>query len=484
MQANLSQKSSANNVKKNIVNHREYNIIIEKNEYNLRVEVDNEYIYFTISKLNESIEYIYKSKMDLSTIINKLELNSSIYSSLESILKIFDSKYKKNKISININDENSCNLLIKILNALEEEITKEIKLYKEFTNNDDKFNILFNKIKNIEMGNTNINVNGNIEDNKYMEKINKIVNEMDIKMNKREDEFKEILTEKDNMINEMNEKIINQDKKINEIMNKKLEEIENKFTNQLNKLNEEINKQNEIIKKQEEIIKENKNKINQNKNNEENLNNINLLKKLENEIDIIKKEKEKNNNNDINIIKNEIKEINNKINSNENKVKNLENIIKEKENIINNIKEDNIKINNTNKKINEDIINLKKDIGNIQKVFNEINNNINIIKKNYFINNEINIKKAIEENENKYKKIMLELNNLTKELQKVKENKKEVKENKNEVNENLLQELVDKFDEEYNILTIVVEDEFKEQIIKLNYDEYKIRKYIERKLAE
>ena len=341
MQANLSQKSSANNVKKNIVNYREYNIIIEKNEYNLRVEVDNEYIYFTISKLNESIEYIYKSKMDLSTIINKLELNPSIYSSLESILKIFDNKYKKNKISININDENSCNLLIKILNALEEEITKEIKLYKEFTNNDDKFNILFNKIKNIEMGNINVNVKGNIQDNKYMENINKIVNEMDIKMNKREDEFKEILTEKDNMINEMNEKIINQDKKINEIMNKKLEEIENKFTNQLkikmntlqinlknkisnklNKLNEEINKQNEIIKKQEEIIKENKNKINQNKNNEENLNNTNLLKKLENEIDIIKKEKEKNNNNDINIIKNEIKEINNKINSNENKVKN------------------------------------------------------------------------------------------------------------------------------------------------------------------
>lgn len=47
-----------------------------------------------------------------------------------------------------------------------------------------------------------------------------------------------------------------------------------------------------------------------------------------------------------------------------------------------------------------------------------------------------------------------------------------------------LQELVDKFDEEYNILTIIDEDEFKKVIIKLNYDEQNIRKYIEKKLNE
>ena len=47
-----------------------------------------------------------------------------------------------------------------------------------------------------------------------------------------------------------------------------------------------------------------------------------------------------------------------------------------------------------------------------------------------------------------------------------------------------LQEMVDKFDDEYNILTIIEEDEFKEQIIKLEYDEGKIREYIEKKLAE
>ena len=43
--------------------------------------------------------------------------------------------------------------------------------------------------------------------------------------------------------------------------------------------------------------------------------------------------------------------------------------------------------------------------------------------------------------------------------------------------------MMDKFDEVYNILNIV-EDEFREKIIELNYDEGKIREWIERKLVE
>ena len=156
---------------------------------------------------------------------------------------------------------------------------------------------------------------------------------------------------------------------------------------------------------------------------------------------------------------------------------------------INQVLNYNINKNIKNKKLNVDINNLKNDIANIQDEFNEINNDINIIKKNYFINNETNIKKAIEENENKYKKIMLELNNLTKELQKVKEYKKEEYEKLQKLKDLYeadprLQEYVDKFDEEYNILTIIEKDELKEQIIKLNYEEDKIREYIESKLAE
>ena len=36
---------------------------------------------------------------------------------------------------------------MKISNIVEEEIINEIKLYKEYTNINDKFNIIYNKIK-------------------------------------------------------------------------------------------------------------------------------------------------------------------------------------------------------------------------------------------------------------------------------------------------------------------------------------------------
>ena len=65
-------------MKKKIIDHREYNI--EYNEYNLRIEIDKEYIYFKIKNLNQSLEYIYKNKIDLQTILLKFDLNPSNHS--------------------------------------------------------------------------------------------------------------------------------------------------------------------------------------------------------------------------------------------------------------------------------------------------------------------------------------------------------------------------------------------------------------------
>ena len=114
---------------KNIIDHREYNI--ENNEYNLRIEIDKDYIYFKITKLNQSLEYIYKNKIDLQTILRKFDLNPSNHSNFE--LKIFDKINIRNKISIKIIDDNSCNLIFKILDSFEEEEKiKEIKIYKEY----------------------------------------------------------------------------------------------------------------------------------------------------------------------------------------------------------------------------------------------------------------------------------------------------------------------------------------------------------------
>ena len=55
------------NYEKNIIDHREYNI--DNNEYNLRIEIDKKYIYFKITKLNQSLEYIYNNKTDFQTIL-------------------------------------------------------------------------------------------------------------------------------------------------------------------------------------------------------------------------------------------------------------------------------------------------------------------------------------------------------------------------------------------------------------------------------
>ena len=101
----------SNSNQTNIIDNREYNIIIENSKYNLRIEIDQKYIYFILSNLNQSLEYNYKNKMDLLSITKKLEINYSIYSNLEIILKIFDNIYKKNKLLINIINDNSCNLL-------------------------------------------------------------------------------------------------------------------------------------------------------------------------------------------------------------------------------------------------------------------------------------------------------------------------------------------------------------------------------------
>lgn len=108
--------------------------------YNLRIEINQHYIYFILTKLDEPLEYIYKNKMDLTTIINKLELNPLKYSNLELIWKIIDNLYKRNKIYININDENSCalnNLLFKLTNTFDEDFMSDIKIYKEYMNNND-----------------------------------------------------------------------------------------------------------------------------------------------------------------------------------------------------------------------------------------------------------------------------------------------------------------------------------------------------------
>ena len=63
--------------------------------------------------------------------------------------------------------------LIKLMNPLEEIINYEIKLYKQYMNVDDKFNMLFNQFELFK--------NNNMDNNKIIEMNNKI-NELNIKL--------------------------------------------------------------------------------------------------------------------------------------------------------------------------------------------------------------------------------------------------------------------------------------------------------------
>jgi len=302
-------ENNDNNKSNNFFDYREYNIKIDNNAYNLRLEINEKYIYFILFNLNESLEYIYKNKMDLSTIINKLELNPSKYSNSEIILKIFDDK--KNQISINVVNDNFYKILIKSLNEFEEEITTEIKLNKEFMNDNDKFKYIFSILKLIMKNNNKIG------EKREMENIKNKINELNTNINK-----------KDTIIQKLNEKIFNQEniiKKINDnndIINKKYEELENNLNekinniknNLINDLNNQNNKINKMMNDKIEIMKIkydefviNNNKKNQNEEFDNKINNL-----INNKI----KEKEEN-------IKNKLyedtKEINNKINEINNK---------------------------------------------------------------------------------------------------------------------------------------------------------------------
>ena len=271
----------------NILNHKEYNIKCENENYILRIEIDNNYINFILTKLNEIVSSNYKNKYDLLSIVNKLALNPSKHTDLNEILEIFDKVYLKNKLSIIKVDDNTVSLIIKF-NIIFDEVTHELKLYKIYMNNNDKFNLLYNEIKILKQKMDTITVNKNDE----IEKIKSKMKEMDLNLNKKSEEInsiKQSIEEKKLIINKQNEILIRQDNQIKEINNKLIEK-ENQIAIISNKLEEKevvINNLDIILKNKEindnEINNQMKNIINE-VNNDLNLKYnelINLISNLE-----------------------------------------------------------------------------------------------------------------------------------------------------------------------------------------------------------
>ena len=454
---------SPKKTKKEDFKYREFFIKSENCKYNLRIEVDNQNISFILIKngiLN--LDIIYKTKVDLGYFRKDFYLNAVFYSDSESFLTLFDNICKNNGISIKINSIDSCSLLIKLLSPFQEEIIKEIQLFLNI-NNMDNVDLLCNTIKLMVKKQS-------MEDYKKTNNINYIFD----KLNKRDEEFKEILNQKDIIIKEMEKKIIKQDQKLNELItfiNQRVEETEKKV---INTLTNEINKQNEIINKQRGFIEEIR--INQEKSNKEIINNNNLAKSLD--FEIIKIKNENNQKNSIII--------------NDGEKKYLEN--------------ENIKI----------INNFKDEIDEIKKYISNINNKVeNFIKKNNNFNNEINFKiktEDFEKGKNDFK-IMSESNILEETNNKLNINDEEkiyneikkrftfyiliekdkiiklIKDKKFDLEKSIdyfkeIKKLFEKFDEEFSILSNFSGDDFFEKIIEFDLNEEKIREWVSPQLGK
>ena len=280
-----------------IQNHIEYNIKQGNKDYILRLEIYEKNINIIIS-LSDNIEYNYIKRMGLSNFINTLELSPKKYSNSDLIINLFDEIYNNNKIFINVNYNNEfCILLIK-LKKMSVEKKYELEICKNVIKSEEKFNILYDKIKLIQNNN---------DINDMINKMNKEIIELNNKLEKKNEEIKNILNEKNITINKMNKKLIEHENKIKDIenknknisfnvneMNKKLIENENLMkdleSKNINIFNE--NKYlNDMFIKHKDEVKIINNKISNFESNFNYINNnINKINGIINDINNIKKE--------------------------------------------------------------------------------------------------------------------------------------------------------------------------------------------------
>ena len=113
----------------------------------------------------------------------------------------------------------------------------------------------------------------NINNSLTLKEVFKRIEELNLNMDKKEDDIKNLINEKDNIIQEMNNKLLIQEKEIN------------KYKTKIENLKKEIKEINNNIKKKDDIINEINNKLlNQNENINDNNNKIGTLYEKINEL--------------------------------------------------------------------------------------------------------------------------------------------------------------------------------------------------------
>ena len=241
--------------------YKEYDISNENDIYDLRIVINKEYINFILKNIKTKLDNIYSNQIKIKTLIDNLRLNINPDTNLENIFKIFDNMNNNKQISINKKDDN--NISITFGNSEFKEIIKyEIVLTRVSMSTEDKINFLFNEINRLKY------INKNIYDDKS-KTINIDANTINLYFNKKEDDLKNIINEKDIIINKLNDKLLQHEKE-----NKK------EFQNIYKIIDEISNKQKIMSQNITNIMTE------------LNIFKENIKKKLENDLKNIKKENE------------------------------------------------------------------------------------------------------------------------------------------------------------------------------------------------
>ena len=415
----LNPESKINEDKSPILDSKEFILRNENEEYHIRIEINNKYIYFNLNLSNRIVDISYQNKYDLNAIVRLLNLIPNKYKDLNQVLKFIEKAYSMNKISI-IQDEYNAVIGIKIPIGFEEEeykltlykviltnneiinqIVKELNILKKIVTKDNNYyyntniNTLNSNKNTLGLGN-NMNVNEKI--NELYNRINSrdsLINELNKKMNMKDKEIKDIyskLRDRNYLINEMSKTIKNKDtqilfqdrernesinqlkikdEEINKKLNEKAYELNNKLIDKDNALNE-INKK--LIEK-DYIINEINSKLNEKENEIKKQNEtINELKRNINKIN-------EDNNNKINELKNiifNLEEVKSKYKGNTSYY-NYNNNLSNYNNISNSMmNEEQNKINPQNLKFKEDIVttNTKGGLNDIFEVYTSIKDNI------------------------------------------------------------------------------------------------------------
>ena len=182
--------------------YREYNIHNENDFYNLGLEINNKDINFTLFNFNNTLQYIYKKKIAILEFINGLKLNNSFHGNTNLLLNKIDNIFTNNKIIIN-KERNNIILAINL-----ESIKYEIIMLNENMNIDEKLNLIFNKVKLINYNDNRINdINLNI--NKKEDDIKNKMMENELEMNKIKLKIDQIADEQRKILNYLMDKMKN-----------------------------------------------------------------------------------------------------------------------------------------------------------------------------------------------------------------------------------------------------------------------------------